>query len=107
MVVIDVSEQPISSIFKGKADQEEWIWTVLTSSPLKMGHIGFPETLVNKYQSTLRNIAEEQKYQIEKIISEFNKIKSTWNMMVVACRRALSRNLLGETEESHDISQSE
>ena len=29
--------------------------------PLKMGTIGFPETSVTDYQSTLRNIPEEQR----------------------------------------------
>jgi hypothetical protein len=46
-LVTQVSGQAIGPIFK---DQD---------LPLKMGPIGFPETSVNNYQSTLRNIPEE------------------------------------------------
>jgi len=47
--VADVSTQPIAPIFIIK--------------PLKIGPIGFPETSVTNYQSTLRKITEELKSQ--------------------------------------------
>jgi hypothetical protein len=50
LVVTDVSRQPIGPIFKGPEVQEE-----------DRGSIGCPETLVNNYQSTPRNIPEERR----------------------------------------------
>jgi hypothetical protein len=59
----EVSGQPIGPIFTGQDFQKEslscWI-----SWPLKMGPIGCPETSVQNYQSTLRNIPEERRSQI-------------------------------------------
>jgi hypothetical protein len=45
----DVSGQPIGSS-----------WTAL---PLKMGRMGYPETSVTNYQSTMRKVPEEQRYR--------------------------------------------
>jgi len=50
-LVTGVSGQPTCPIFKDQAIQEA----------LKVGPIGFPETSVSKYESTLRNIAEARR----------------------------------------------
>jgi hypothetical protein len=55
----DVSEQFISSVGEGEA---------VRCSPavtLKMQPIGCPETSVNKYQHTLRNISEERRSYVD------------------------------------------
>ena len=49
--------QLIGPIFKGEEVQQE------EKKHLKMGPIGFPETSVKDYHSTLRNIPEEGRYQ--------------------------------------------
>jgi hypothetical protein len=58
VVGTDVSGRPIGLIFKSQVVQEEWV--------LKMGQICCPETSVNNYQSTLRNIPEEPRSYIDK-----------------------------------------
>ena len=46
-----------------KKKDQAVIWA---AGPLKMGPIGCPETSVNKYQSTLRNVAEERRSHVHR-----------------------------------------
>ena len=52
LVVTDVSGQSVGSILKGQAVQEDC---------LRMGTIGYPETSITNYQSTLFNMPEDRR----------------------------------------------